>query len=83
MRDVLYVVRYGVLPDGSEEVSLGRTVDRNLDQALDQYWKRLYLVGFCSRVPFRGLAFRAFRKWWDVKVEGYEMTPLEPLEKQE
>ncbi len=82
-RDIAIVVRYGVMPDGSE-VSLGRTVNRNLDEAIGQYWARLFLFGLYRWIPrpARALAFRVFRKWRDVKIEGYEMTPLEPLEKE-
>ena len=77
----MVVVRYGVLPDGSE-ISLGRTVDRNLSESINQYWGWLYLSGAFPAIPrvLRGLAFRAFRKFWTVEVKGYEMTPLPPLE---
>ena len=77
----MVVIRHGVMPDGSE-ISLARTVDRNLADATAQYWARLYLFGAFPAIPrvLRGLAFRAFRKWWKVEVKGYEMTPLPPLE---
>lgn len=72
----LVVVRYGVLPDGSE-ISLGRTVDRDLTHATEQYWRRLFLAGFLAWVP-RWLRWAA-KKWYPVEVKGYEMTPLPPL----
>lgn len=80
-RDITIVVRYGVLPDGSE-ISLGRTVDRNLAEATKQYWGRLYLAGFCSWMPCRALAFRAFSRWYPVEIQGYEMTPRPPKERE-
>ena len=70
------VIRYGVMPDGSE-VSLGRTVDWNLSEAREQYWSDLFAQTWLKRVP------RVFRwvvkRWWKVEVKGYEMTPLPAL----
>lgn len=73
----LVVVRYGVMPDGSE-ISLGRTVDRDLPHATEQYWRRLFLNGYLSWMP-RPLRW-VVKKVYPVQVKGYEMTPLPPLE---
>ena len=67
------VIRFGVMPDGSE-VPLGRTVDWNLSQSREQYWSELFAKTWLNRLP-RVIRW-AIKRWWPVGVEGYEMTPL-------